>query len=164
MNAFYRLRDRPWLVDRVARIYATHWLDHFEEEYGLATPEAIGDDLRLNFMDSTFVAMDDAGDFVGTVALLDEDLRTHAHLGPWVTCLYVEPWARGCGAAKALATYAAGRHSGPVYLWCRGGGADEDRYRRWGARVVERIGERVVMEYRADRPSNVPGSFVQSIE
>jgi GNAT superfamily N-acetyltransferase len=145
-----RLCDKPWLVRRVAEIYLAEWADHYESEWGISTLEDMMDDLRNNYLLDTFVATDmDSGDLVGTVALLEEDLRTHAHLGTqWISCLYVEPWYRSLGVAKKLVKHVVGIADPErnIYIWCYDP-ALQSAYERMGAkRVTSADSASIVME------------------
>lgn len=118
-----RLRDSPWLVPRISEIYIKEWRDHYISEYDISTLDEMEVDIRNNFMSDIFVATDlDNGDLIGTIALYEEDLKTHKHLSPWISCLYIEPWYRSNGYAKRLVEYILkiAIHKGldSVYLWC----------------------------------------------
>lgn len=134
-----RLCDKPWHVRRIAEIYMSEWGEHYKSEWGITSVEAMVNDLRKNYLNDTFVATDmDTGDLIGTVALLDEDLRTHCHLRPWLSCLYVEPWYRNRGAAKKLVNYIKGivKPRSKLYIWCYNP-ALKGAYERMGACSIE---------------------------
>jgi aminopeptidase-like protein len=84
------LREHQDLLPTLASIYMEEWGWHFSSEWDIVTLEDMIEDLRENYLDATYVAFIDKV-FVGTVALLDADLKSHMHLKPWMTCLYVNP-------------------------------------------------------------------------
>lgn len=118
-----RLCDSPWLVPRISEIYLKEWRDHYMSEWNISTHDEMEADIRRNYMSDIFVATDlESRDLIGTIAIYNEDLRTHQHLSPWISCLYVEPWNRQNGVAKKLVEHilkmAAYKGVDRIYLWC----------------------------------------------
>jgi len=134
----------PEYIERVAKIYVDEWLDHYSREWNIHTIDEMVQDLVENYLDQTYVGYfegdgDGGSVFVGTVALLDEDLKSHSHLSPWMTCLYVEPEYRGRGYGRKLAEYVMTCGSrGKVFLWCDSD-AKKRLYQHWGFSVLEEI-------------------------
>lgn len=105
-------------IEEVASIYFQQWGWHYSEDWNIKTKDSIIQDLQENCLDSTYILVADNKSLIGTVALLNEDLRSHMHLGPWLTCLYVYPQYRNKGYGQTLLTYAM--HACPsntIYLW-----------------------------------------------
>jgi GNAT superfamily N-acetyltransferase len=136
------------LLRTVAAVYMQEWGWHYSRERDIDSVDAMVDDLRANHLDRTWVALcvrDAPGqqqrpEFVGTVAVLDEDLASHRHLRPWVASLYVAPRWRRRGIGRQLADAAVRLATGTalfsppprrVYLWCY---TERERrmYTRWG--------------------------------
>lgn len=94
-------------------------------------------DIKDNFLDCTYTALSEDGNtFIGTIALLDCDLRSHEHLSPWVSSLYVDPVYRNQGVGKMLMDYVTASIKGSVYLWCYTE-HEKDLYERWGFIVID---------------------------
>lgn len=129
------LEEVPKFHHQVAQIFHNEWGFHFSDEWNIHTLEEMIDDL-LYFTHLTYVALLD-GQLVGTVAIYDEDLKSHAHLRPWLTCLYVDEAYRGKGIAKRLVKFVLSKCD-CVYLWCY---TKQKRmmYARWGFDVIEEI-------------------------
>lgn len=71
---------------------------------------------------TTYVAMDSAGEPVGSVSLVThDDLTGFEHVGPWLASLFVMPQYRGRGLGQHLIAHlldqAPARHAGVVYLF-----------------------------------------------
>src|SRR5690606_11178332 len=78
---------------------------------------------RAATIPSTLVALDEAGDWLGSVSLLAEDHPDIPHYSPWLASLYVRPEARGAGIGRALVARAVAE-AGQVgtrtlYLYCK---------------------------------------------
>lgn len=128
------LSAHPHLADEIGRIYFQEWGWHFADEWFKYSVEDIVQDLRENYMDATYVGLEN-GELVGTVALLDQDLKARSDLGPWATCLYVRPPYRNMGYGRELLDH-VGR--GTTYLWCSNP-RERDMYQRWGFSLVEEL-------------------------
>lgn len=126
----YSLLEKPEYIDTVASIYMQEWDWHFASEWNIHTYEEMKKDIEDNFLGCTYVALLD-GVFIGTVAMFDSDLRSHEHLYPWVSSLYVIPSYRNKGIGKMLVDYATSTIQGKSYLWCY---TEHERnlYERWG--------------------------------
>ncbi len=131
------LVNKKWLINRVADIYLKEWGSHFEHEWGILTFEDMVKDLTDNYLNDTYVATDENGDFVGTIAILKQDLMTMRHLSPWLTCLYVEPWYRNNKIALQLVEYAISKcKSNQIYIWCYDTSL-KDTYEKYGAIPID---------------------------
>lgn len=127
-----KLALKPWHIPRIADIY-------FKNEYNIHNQQDMIHDIFTHYLHHTFVATDsETGELLGTVALLDQDLKTFSHLSPWITCLYVEPWYRSLGVAKNLVQYVRriAEPGQPLYIWCYDP-ALKDTYLRMGATIVD---------------------------
>ena len=129
------LRAVPWFLKEIAEIYLEEWGWHFRDEWGVNDKTEMMEDLKDNFMDATLVLYDDIT-LVGTVALLPDDLKSHMHLGPWVTCLYVKEAWRCKGLGKMLVESVASGKT--TYLWCYTL-KEMTRYKKWGYELVETV-------------------------
>ena len=58
---------------------------------------------------TTYVALSDRGEPIGSVVLVEQDMDTHPELSPWLAGLYVLPAYRGRGLGTALARHATDR-------------------------------------------------------
>ncbi len=111
-----RLQDIPHWSSFLKRIYVQEWLDHYQQEWdGVNTIE---EDLALN-QSTIYLLFDNRYHFVGTVAVLDQDMKDSPH-SPWLTCLYVEPSRRNFGYARMLVNHVLQQTDipRPLYLWC----------------------------------------------
>ena len=138
----------PETVDIIADVYMAEWAWHYAEEWDIRTAAEMIDDLRANYMDCTYVATLPDGSFVGTVALLDSDLKSHTHLAPWVTCLYVVPGMRRRGLGRFMVDFACEKAGTTCYLWCYTD-AERETYYRWGFELID------TAEYANDRKAFV---------
>jgi GNAT superfamily N-acetyltransferase len=85
----------------------TRWfVDEWEPYYGLEGPGDAEADLRAaktkNGLPTCLVAIDNAGDVVGTAALKAESVASHGHLTPWLAAVLVAAEHRRQGVGTAL--------------------------------------------------------------
>lgn len=77
---------------------------------------------RAAVIPSTLVALDDTGDWLGSVSLLREDHPQVPQYSPWLASLYVRPPVRGRGIGQALVGRAVSEAGalgvGRLYLYC----------------------------------------------
>lgn len=157
-----RLNERLDLVPKLAAIYRCEWGWHYAAEWDVHTQEQMEADIRENYVDSTWVAVDrsNGGRLVGTVALLEADLKSHVHLAPWVTCLYVVPERRGEGLGRRLFDHAvrdAMSRSMPCYLWCYGD-REQALYQRWGFELLEDV---TYIDHDGPRAAHVMSNYAK---
>lgn len=97
------LADMPEAIPRLAELF----LDEWEPYYGAGGPgNAVADleaCLNREQLPIAFVARGADGTAIGTAALKEESVASHAHLGPWLAALVVAPEHRGLGVASGLA-------------------------------------------------------------
>lgn len=129
-----QLYDKPEFISIIADIYMQEWSWHYADEWNIFTKEEMIFDLSNN-LKNTYLAFKE-NDFIGTIAVLDNDLRSHTHLTPWIACLYVCPKYRNQGFGKQLMDYARSLSSDRVYLWCYTE-REKKRYEKWGFKVIE---------------------------
>ena len=144
--------------DAVVRTLATWHQAQWGKLTGRSVPERIlefADQRASRDVPLTRIAMVD-GELAGNASLLEDDMDTHADLGPWLASVYVHPRFRRRGVATALcgaimddARRLGFRH---MYLYTPD---QEGLYARLGWEVVsheEYHGEMVtLMEYGFDR-------------
>ena len=97
------------VLEAVAAVYLAEWGWHYAQEWDVVGLDALVDELRLNEHAShTFVVLapGSSHELVGTVALMAFDLRSHTHLRPWVSCLWVAPHHRRRGLGRRLMEHA----------------------------------------------------------
>jgi GNAT superfamily N-acetyltransferase len=128
------LKEHQELLSTIANIYMQEWGWHFSCEWDIVTLEDMIQDIRDNYLDTTYVAFVDKV-FVGTVALLDADLKSHMHLKPWVTCLYVRPEFRKRGIGKQLVDLIC-KDATSCFLWCYEE-HEKNTYMNWNFKIVE---------------------------
>ncbi|KAF1691509.1 GNAT family N-acetyltransferase [Pseudoxanthomonas koreensis] len=116
------LRDHPQYIDAVAAAHV--------EAFGALVPDwSVADavrELRSHIhacaIPTTLLALDGAGDWLGSASLLQEDHRRIRQYSPWLASLYVRPQARGQGVGAALVARcvdeAAALGVGRLYLYC----------------------------------------------
>ena len=113
------LRTVPFLIEEIASIYEKEWGWHYREEWDMNSKEEIQEDLITNCLDKTFVLItEDRKEWVGTIALLEQDLRIRSYLTPWLTCLYVRPKYRHQKLGTYLLRYMMLMFPQRMYLWC----------------------------------------------
>ncbi|AKC87268.1 GNAT family N-acetyltransferase [Pseudoxanthomonas suwonensis] len=96
------LRDHPWHVDALAAAHV--------EAFGALIPDwtvqqavqELRSHTRARAIPTTLLALDEAGDWLGSVSLLQEDHQRIRQYSPWLASLYVRPQARGRGVGAAL--------------------------------------------------------------
>jgi GNAT superfamily N-acetyltransferase len=147
------------VLEAVAGVYLAEWGWHYAQEWDVVGLDAIVDDLRRNeHASQTFVVLAPGQELVGTVALMAFDLRSHTHLRPWVSCLWVAPQHRRRGLGRHLMDHAVRLAAGQgedAYLWCYSA-RERDTYVRWGFQLLEDTSchgrPAHVMRRRADMP------------
>jgi GNAT superfamily N-acetyltransferase len=93
--------DHPDLVETVARWQWQEW-GHLDPADSLAARiTSLRDQRDPNRIPITYVALE-GEEPLGTASLVEDDMRTHPELSPWLASVYVTPAARGRGVASAL--------------------------------------------------------------
>lgn len=97
------LADKAEAIPELADLFISEW----EPYYGATGPgDAMADlsrCLNRHALPLAFVALGPKDDAIGTAALKERSVPSHAHLKPWLAALVVAPAARGRGVAGALA-------------------------------------------------------------
>lgn len=130
------LNLHPELIPKIAEIYTAEWDWHFCSEWNINSQEEMINDIKSN-IDTTFIGLDvESGAFIGTVSILKEDLKSHLHLTPWITCLYVEPEMRCRGFGQQLVDFALKFANQKCYIWCYSPQA-KLMYLKWGWKLLD---------------------------
>jgi len=131
------LADHPQLAEQVGRWHLKAWPEEYPK-HGLSI--AVDDarqTSRRNSLPLSLIALEN-GLAVGTISLVEKDLRGRENLSPWLTSLYVEPKFRFRGLARRLVEagldHASRLHISALYLWVV---KNARVYERWGWRLVE---------------------------
>lgn len=94
------LQSHAHHVPTLARWHFDEW-NHLYEDWSV---DAVQADLQAHVTEgipTTLVALCD-GDVIGSVSLVDNDLRGYEHLNPWLASLYVRSDWRGKGVGGKL--------------------------------------------------------------
>jgi GNAT superfamily N-acetyltransferase len=150
------------IISLAASVYLEQWPWQYEHEYGIRSHEEMAAMISKCFcqprghVNCTYVAQDSSDGldtFVGTVSLVETDLASRPHLGPWIACLWVRPDRRNRGIARMLFNAAlddlAKTGKTRVYLWCN----EQTRtmYERWGCNLLEVIRDHDAAVCRANK-------------
>jgi GNAT superfamily N-acetyltransferase len=94
------LAEAPQAIATLARWFAEAWPDYYA---GRRVEAIAGDFPALAAPALPWIVTAWRGDrLVGTAALRERSILSHAHLGPWLGGLLVEPRARRTGVASTL--------------------------------------------------------------
>lgn len=100
----------PWVIPTVARWFEEEWAPY----YGPGGPGDARADLTRwcaqETLPTAILALNEAGEPLGIVAIKAEGLGSHLGLGPWLSALYVAKPQRRLGIASILIKSAA-RHA-----------------------------------------------------
>ncbi|QOC22585.1 GNAT family N-acetyltransferase [Wenzhouxiangella sp. AB-CW3] len=132
------LADQIHHVEELSRLHHSEW-GHLSPHVDLATrttrlTEASG----RSEIPTVFVAVD--GSFlIGSVALVDNDMKNRPELSPWLAAVYVKPECRRSGIASMLISYAEEVAISlcveTLYLFTE---SQEEFYTRKGWKLIER--------------------------
>ena len=96
------LRECPQHLEQLARWHHAEWSylspDKSFEERLAGMQVYLNDD----FMPTTWVAVNDDGEVLGSAATRAYDMDTHMHLSPWLASVFVSPDHRKQGIGSAL--------------------------------------------------------------
>lgn len=106
MVTIVNLSERPEAFPVIAR---WHW-----EEWGHADPDGsleswtdrLSERNHSDRIPATFAALNDDDEPVGSVTLVDQDMRSHPELTPWLAGLFVLPTYRNLGLGSQLTLHA----------------------------------------------------------
>jgi len=98
------LADLPEAIPLLARWFIEEWGPYYGPE-GPGDAEQDLQSCRNRYeIPLALVALDAAGDVIGTAALKPSSLETHRYLGPWLAAMLVARGQRGMGIGSALVT------------------------------------------------------------
>ena len=133
------LADR---LDLVATIGQWHW-----DEWGHGDPDgsleswtaAMAEKAERGRIPTTFIAVSEDEELLGSVTIVDCDMDTRPDLWPWLAGLFVTPEARQQGIGSALVNHAMAfiksLSISDLYLYTS---TAESLYRRLGWQVIDR--------------------------
>ena len=131
------IADNLGLIETIGR---WHW-----DEWGHADPEGsvedwtarLGDRVLRDKIPTSYVALSEQRELLGSVTLVDCDMHTRPELWPWLAGLFVHPDARDRGVGKSLALHAMEQVGlmgiDKLYLYTA---PAEELYLRLGWRVI----------------------------
>jgi len=96
------LAERPDLVPALARHLHAFWHETYPEKTVAWRIAALTRRCNRDRVPFALVAVDAAGDAVGTVSVFDDDLPDRPDLNPWLGTVFVRPDRRGRGLGAAL--------------------------------------------------------------
>ncbi len=117
-NSYHKVGRKKGVHTRSCKYILSTMGVAFWERLGLAN---FRDDTKWPWknLHSTYILISDKKQLIGTVAILGDDLLSHSHLNPWLTCLYVVPMHRGKGYGRRLMEHAIKQTQiDRLYLWC----------------------------------------------
>lgn len=152
MPRIVRLADRPELGPALAAALERAWPEWYGAG-GRADPAAEARlRARADGLPLGLLALGEAGEVIGTVALGERSIATHAHLSPWLVGLWVDPAhrRRGLGTALVRAARREAARLGLPALHAATASAErlflEDGWRRFDvARLPDHPGETVAV-------------------
>lgn len=135
------IADHHDLVETIGKWHWNEW-GHVDPDGTLETwIERLANRTGRDTIPTTYVALSDGGDLLGSVSLVDCDMETRPDLWPWLAGLFVRPDARNCGVGSALVTYATKkvREMGiqTLYLYTS---SSESLYSKLGWSTIDREG------------------------
>lgn len=89
-----------------------HWDEwgHVDEIGSLESwTEGLQRRTAINTIPTTYVALSEQDEPIGSVVLVEHDMNTHPELSPWLAGLYVLPSCRGRGLGATLTQHAMDR-------------------------------------------------------
>ena len=134
------LKDHQQHIPTLAGWFKEEWPDYFQGQSLEAIAEAqFASRLNDRTLPMSLLAYENEYP-VGTVALLQESITTHKHLGPWLGGLYVHPSYRHKGVGSELVRAGLGRAQGLGFDCIYAGVSKaEDHYVSQGWEVTERV-------------------------
>lgn len=95
------LADHMTFVDKIAQLHQAEWA-HIDRSLTLASRRAaLKEAAGREGIPSIYVAIDN-DEFIGSAALVGQDLDTHLELGPWLSAVFVKESWRTRGIATLL--------------------------------------------------------------
>lgn len=136
----YSLSRKEEFIDTITEIYYQEWAWHFNEEWGIKSQEEMKQEV-IKERENTYIFLDMQDRFIGTAALLDEDLKW-SDFSPWFTCLYIAPEFRGQWYATRihdiLLSSARDKDLNTLYLWTYSE-REKNIYTHWWWDIIEKF-------------------------
>ena len=97
------LARHPELLEEMAKLFFSEW--HFLLPPG-STSQLVKENLQkrmqIGKIPITYVALNAAGNFVGSISIKEKDMDTHPEMSPWLAGLYVKEEFRNWGLGGKL--------------------------------------------------------------
>ena len=93
----------PQALDQLARWHFAEWHYLYPEQSLQDFADDLERSLRGAPVPATWVLVDAQGIW-GSASVIEQDMSTNQHLGPWLASVYVHPEKRGCGLGRQLIT------------------------------------------------------------
>ncbi len=116
-HSIVKLKDKREYIPQIASTYLQEWGWHFRDEWNITTHEDMVKDIEDNFLEDIYLIFSDK-QYIGTVSIVDSDLKSHMHLRGWITCLYVTPECRNRGYASYILKYVIKYSNRQLHAWC----------------------------------------------
>ena len=133
------IADNLHLIETIGRWHWEEW-GHVDTEGSLEDWTArLAERVLRDKIPTSYVALSEERELLGSVTLVDCDMHTCPDLWPWLAGLFVHPDARDRGVGSSLALHAMERVRvmgiGKLYLYTA---PAEEFYKRLGWRVIAR--------------------------
>lgn len=142
------LAEHPDFIPKLSKWFLQEWRDFYGDKTWEFVAETFYERLNRTKTPMSLVAFEDDKPF-GTISLLEESIKTHNHLTPWLGALYVceEKRNQGIGKQLILASVDEAKKLGIKRLFI-GIRKAENYYLKLGWRTIENTnyhGEKIII-------------------